>query len=94
MTTPFEPRAHCANTLHMSDPTEAARRELIADAPTLVHAEVAAGRPVWTTDELREQFTVTAFLAPFVTVTRKADGQKGTLMFSGSPRFYFSWVPE
>jgi len=75
VTTPFEPRAHCANTLHMSDPTEAARRDLIAD-------------------EMREVFTVTAFLAPFVTVTRKADGQKGTLMFSGSPRFYFSWVPE
>jgi hypothetical protein len=77
-----------------TDPTEQARRELILDAPTLIHNEVAAGRPVWTTDEMREKFTVDGFLAPFVTVIRKADGQRGTLMFTGSPRFYFAWVPE
>lgn len=78
----------------MIDPTEAARRSLIEDAPVLIHNEVAAGRPVWTTEELREQFTVESFLAPFVVVTRKADGARGTVMFTGAPRFYFSWVPD
>ena len=74
------------------DPTEDARRALVPDMPHLAQQELDAGRPVWTTDEMREQFSVTGFLAPFVTVIRKADGAEGTLMFTGSPRFYFGWV--
>jgi hypothetical protein len=95
MTEPFEPRAHCANTLRLgADPTEQDRRALIPQMPHLAQQELDAGRPVWDTDAMRAEFTVTGFLAPFVTVTRKADGQKGTLMFTSAPRFYFAWVPE
>jgi hypothetical protein len=76
------------------DPTEDIRRALIPQTPHLVQQELDAGRPVWDTAALRMDFTVTSFLAPFITATRKSDGQKGTLMFTDSPRFYFSWVAE
>jgi hypothetical protein len=48
----------------------------------------------WTTEQLREDFEVTAFAAPFVVVTRRADGVKGTLMFDHSPRLYHHWVQD
>ena len=46
---------------------------------------------VWSTGELREGFTVQAFMAPLVVVTRKEDGVEGTLFFQHNPRFYFGW---
>lgn len=46
---------------------------------------------VWTTTELREDFEVLGFLAPFVTVKRKSDGITGTLQFQHEPRFYFDF---
>lgn len=49
---------------------------------------------VWDTTELQEEFRVESFLAPFVLVTRKADGVKGTLLFQHEPRMYFSFVEE
>ncbi len=48
----------------------------------------------WTTSELTEQFTVHAFAAPFVIVTRKSTGQRGTLMFRHSPRRYWDFRPD
>jgi len=47
----------------------------------------------WTTLECMEQFEVHGFCAPFVEVTRKADGQQGSLQFNGIPRVYHSWEP-
>ena len=76
------------------DPTEEVRRALIPETPHLVQQELDAGRPVWDFASVRQDFIITGFLAPFVTATRKSDGQKGTLMFTHSPRFYFSWTPE
>jgi hypothetical protein len=77
-----------------TDPTEEARMALLPEMPNLVQIESDAGRPIWDTEAMRAEFTVTGFMAPFVTVTRKADGAKGTLMFTHVPRYYFSWVPE
>lgn len=48
---------------------------------------------VWDTDQLRAEFEVTAFMAPFVGVTRKADGVKGLMMFQHAPRYYFQFEP-
>jgi hypothetical protein len=50
--------------------------------------------PVYNTDELIASFTVLGFMAPFVAVTRKADGVKGSLQFIHRPRFYFGFVPH
>ena len=49
---------------------------------------------VWDIDELRAEFEVIGFMAPFVGVRRRTDGQKGSLEFQHNPRFYFSFVPD
>jgi hypothetical protein len=46
---------------------------------------------VWDTAELQRDYDVVGFLAPFVAVTRKADGAVGTLQFQARPRFYFAF---
>lgn len=49
---------------------------------------------VYDTGELQALFTVHSFLAPYVSVTRKADGMRGTLEFQHSPRYYYKFVPK
>ena len=34
------------------------------------------------------------FLAPFIVVTRKSDGVKGSMEFTHSPRMYFNFVAD
>jgi len=77
-----------------NDPTEVKRRELMSEmsAAPLTREELQERwGDVWDVKELREDFSVEGFLAPFVTVTRKSDNVKGSLMFQGNPRFYFSF---
>lgn len=50
--------------------------------------------PVWDTAALQAEFEVTAFMAPFVQVRRRADGTTGTMMFQPSPRFYFAFLAD
>jgi len=52
--------------------------------------EQAYGK-VWDTDQLQSDFKVSSFMAPFVFVTRKSDGKKGSLKFSHRPRFYYNF---
>lgn len=81
----------------MSEPTETIRRELVAEInhqPGSREALEAQYGQVWSTDQLRDDFDVIGFGAPFVVVVRKADGVKGSLMFQHSPRFYFSFTPH
>jgi hypothetical protein len=74
------------------DPTETLRRTMIASGQPARDLEQATER--WDTDQVRELFEVHSFLAPFVFVTRKKDGVKGTLTFTHSPRWYFDFVAE
>lgn len=46
---------------------------------------------LWTTAEAMAEFSFEGFGAPFVVVTRKADGVRGTLEFTHMPRFYFGF---
>ena len=46
---------------------------------------------VWNTDETQEAFVIQGFGAPFVAVTRKSDGARGSLEFQHMPRFYFNF---
>lgn len=59
----------------------------------LIELQERYGR-VWTKDELREEFDVLGFMAPLVVVRRKADGVKGSLEFTHSPRFYFNFEED
>lgn len=84
----------------MSDPTETLRRARIAE----LAAETAEPDPraalearygkVWDTAEMSAEFSVEGFMAPFVVVTRKSDGVRGSLEFSSRPRFYFNFAPH
>jgi hypothetical protein len=82
----------------MDDPTEAARRERLAE----INAEPGSretleaqhGGQVWDTTQLRQDFEVIGFLAPLVVVRRKADGVKGSLEFQHSPRLYWGFVED
>ena len=80
----------------MSDPTESIRRQQLAEInaqPGSREAlEVEHGQ-VWDTQQLGRDFTVEGFMAPYVVVRRKVDGQRGSLMFQHDPRFYFGFQP-
>jgi hypothetical protein len=52
--------------------------------------------PTWTTEELTRDFDVEGFMAPYVVVRRKSDGQRGSLQFTGGggePRIYWDFNP-
>ena len=76
----------------MTDETESFRREMLATGQP--QRDLAQAEQRWTTDQLREEFEVIGFLAPFVAVKRLSDGAKGSMEFSHSPRFYFNFVAD
>lgn len=81
----------------IDDPTETARRDRLAEInaePGSRAALEAQHGPVWDTNELRQDFDVLGFAAPFVVVRRKSDGVRGSLEFQHNPRFYFNFQPE
>lgn len=78
----------------MPDATEPARRQRLAEInaqPGSREALEAQHGKVWDTDQLRDEFEAIGFMAPFVVVRRLSDGQKGSLEFQHSPRFYFNF---
>lgn len=83
----------------MSNPTENTRKqtvtELNSDDATKAELQQKHGR-VWTTNEMREEFDALGFMfmAPFIIVCKKDTGERGSLMFTHSPRYYFAWKPE
>jgi hypothetical protein len=81
----------------MTDPTEAIRRERLAEInaePGSREALEAQHGQVWDTQQLGQDFQVIGFLAPLVVVRRKADGVKGSLEFQHTPRYYFNFVAD
>ena len=78
------------------DSTEAIRREMVGEInkdPGERELLEAEHGQVWDTGEVQRDFTVEGFMAPFVMVTRKSDGVKGSLTFQHSPRYYFDFQP-
>lgn len=79
----------------MIDPTEGIRREMVAEintSPPEREALESEYGQVWNTEELSRDFEVLSFLAPFISVTRKADGARGAMMFQDRPRYYFNFT--
>ena len=81
----------------MIDPTEEARRALVAEincqAAERAALEARYGQ-VCNTSELTNDFEVPEFAAPFAIVNRKADNRMGSLMFQHHPRYYFSFQED
>lgn len=81
----------------MHDQTETIRRQQLTEInadPNGREALESKHGQVWDTNEVQRDFDVLGFLAPYVVVSRKSDGKKGSLMFQGSPRFYFSFQED
>ena len=81
----------------MSDPTEAIRRQQVAEInaePGRREALEAKYGRVWDTKELQQDFEVLSFLSPYVVVKRRSNGRKGSLRFQHNPRFYFEFQPD
>lgn len=86
----------------MSDPTETIRRQELAEINKVPSEREALGAKygqVWSTDELREDFDVLGFMAPYVVVTRKSDDVRGSLQFQHNPRLWIDlrssrWRPN
>ena len=81
----------------MSDPTEAIRRERLAEInaePGSREALEAEHGRLWDTQQLAQDFEVIGFMAPLVVVRRRSDGVKGSLEFQHQPRFYFNFAAD
>ena len=81
----------------MSDQVEALRCQRLVEInaePGSREALEAQHGQVWDTAELRTDFSVLGFAAPFVIVRRNSDGVRGSLEFQHNPRFYFNFEPE
>jgi len=81
----------------MNDPTEAIRREMVAEinaAPGSREYLEAKHGQVWDTAELQRDFEALGFMAPLVIVRRRSDGVRGSLMFQHNPRFYIGFQQE
>ena len=80
-----------------NDETENLRRqrliELNCEPGSRESLEAQHGQ-VWSTDQVREEFEILGFMAPYVVVRRRADGVKGSLEFQHNPRFFFNFEPE
>ncbi|GAA4444244.1 hypothetical protein [Novipirellula rosea] len=80
-----------------TDATESIRKQLVAELNsadnTKAELEAKHGK-VWTTSEMQEEFEALGFMAPFIIVSKRDTGERGSLMFTHSPRFYFSFKPE
>jgi hypothetical protein len=84
----------------MHDPTEETRKAMLLGQQTIlaeftdeqIEEDMRKGYPdACNTKELQEQYRVTSFLAPFVSVVRRSDGVKGTLRFIHQPRIYYGF---
>ena len=74
------------------DDTENLRRNMLATGQP--ERDLEQADQVWTPTDMARDFTVSGFMAPFVIVTRKSDGAKGSLEFTHSPRVYFNFVKD
>ena len=66
------------------DPDDDLRKDLETRNPGDVYDHI----------EVRAAFTFHSFMAPLAIVTRKSDGQKGSLEFTHHPRFYFNFIGD
>ena len=63
------------------------------EARSLLEAEFGLEN-VWNDESFVEKFAVNYFSPPFVSVINKKDGRRGTVLFTDTPRFYFSFKKE
>ena len=80
----------------MPDETGEFRKAMIAcGIPEATVLEVMINdEPFWDTEQVKAEFEILGFLAPFVRARRKSDNAIGTMMFTHMPRYYFRFVTD
>jgi hypothetical protein len=68
-------------------------REINVEPGSRQDAESRHGQ-VWDSEELRRDFEVLAFCAPWTVVKRRADGVTGSLEFQHVPRLYWGFQED
>jgi hypothetical protein len=83
------------------DHTEEIRRDRLVAINSAVQSQDAHAErkrlqamygPVWDTSQLRADFEVLGFMAPYIVVRRRSDGRKGSLEFQHQPRLHFNFI--
>jgi hypothetical protein len=78
-----------SDTLDTTAPAD--RAQFAASLPAELREIALAGEPVYTTEQMRELFTVEGFAAPYVLVRRKSDDATGLMLFTHQPRYYYAF---
>jgi hypothetical protein len=79
------------------DETESIRRQEVAEInrdPSERELLEARHGQVWDSNELKRDFEVKGFMAPYIVVRRKSDGVLGSLKFQHNPRLYFDFKAD
>jgi hypothetical protein len=65
--------------------------EINAQPRTRPELEAKYGQ-VWDTEELKAEFEIVAFIAPYIALRYRSNGRLASLEFQHAPRFYFNLV--
>lgn len=79
------------------DETESIRRQEIAEInrdPSEREILEARHGQVWDSNDLKRDFEVKGFMAPYIVVRRRSDGALGSLKFQHNPRLYFDFKAD
>jgi hypothetical protein len=69
--------------------------EQVPDDKAVARAQLEAQYgEVLDTSQMQAKYSVEGFAAPYVVVTRKEDGVRGSLAFTHSPRFYHTFCAD
>jgi hypothetical protein len=68
-------------------------QEINVQPRTRAELEAKYGQ-VWDTEELKAEFVIVAFIAPYIALRHKGDGRLASLEFQHAPRFYFNLVDQ
>ena len=93
------PKTNPSTEIQVNVSRPAALRILASHFSGMTDAEARSAlerlhNPVLSNNELLEQFEISHFDAPYVYVTHKSDGKRGTMVFVDAPRFYFAFELE
>jgi hypothetical protein len=66
----------------------------INDNPRHITALELDYEEIWGEDDVGERFEIYGYKPPFAIAVDKVTGDKGSLIFQNSPRYYFGWSPE
>ena len=83
-----------ADAEHDAETRRRERLEAINGQPGSREALEATHGQVWDTEELQRDFAVLGYMAPYVVVCRKSDGQRGSLELQHQPRLYFNFKAD